>query len=62
MFGLGFQELLIILAITLLLFGAKRVPELARSVGQAVRELRHGFREEAARPETVRTRKSKSIR
>ncbi len=36
MFGLGYQELLIILVIVLILFGANRLPELARSLGIAV--------------------------
>jgi len=33
MFGLGYQELLIILVIVLILFGANRLPEIARSLG-----------------------------
>lgn len=43
MFGLGLQELLIILVIVMLLFGAKKLPQLARSIGESVRELRGGF-------------------
>jgi len=43
MFGLGFQELVIILVIILLLFGGKKLPELSRSMGEAIRELRKGF-------------------
>lgn len=42
MFGLGFWELLVILVIILLLFGAKRLPELARALGRAVREFKRG--------------------
>jgi sec-independent protein translocase protein TatA len=38
MFGTGTQELLLILFIILLLFGGKQLPELARSMGGAVRE------------------------
>jgi sec-independent protein translocase protein TatA len=36
-------DLLIILAVVLLLFGAKKLPELSRSVGQSMRELRKGM-------------------
>jgi sec-independent protein translocase protein TatA len=45
MFNLGWQELLIILLIVLLLFGGKRLPELTRSIGQSIKELRKGFTE-----------------
>lgn len=40
MFGIGVQELLLILFIVLILFGAKKVPELAKGLGTAVREFR----------------------
>jgi TatA/E family protein of Tat protein translocase len=41
MFGnIGFPELLIILAIALLVFGPKKLPEVGRSIGKAVREFR----------------------
>ena len=40
MFGIGFQELLLILFIVLILFGAKKVPELAKGLGNALREFR----------------------
>ena len=46
MFGrLSGWELIIILVILLLLFGARKLPDLARSVGESARELRAGFRE-----------------
>ena len=38
-------ELIIILIIILLLFGAKRIPELAKGLGTGVREFRRGTRE-----------------
>lgn len=48
MFGsLGPTELIIALVIILLLFGAKKVPELARGLGSGVREFRAGTREDA---------------
>lgn len=41
--GLGTPELIIILVILLLLFGAKKLPELARSLGSSAGELRKGM-------------------
>ena len=40
--SMGGMELLIVLAIILLFFGAKRVPELGRSLGNGIREFRKG--------------------
>jgi sec-independent protein translocase protein TatA len=40
---LGTPDLLIILAIVLLLFGAKKLPELSKSLGSSARELRKGL-------------------
>jgi sec-independent protein translocase protein TatA len=40
--GLGYQELLIILAIIFLLFGASRLPQLAKALGQSKRAFREG--------------------
>lgn len=39
------EELLIVLLIVLLLFGARRIPEIARSIGQSAKEVRKGFNE-----------------
>jgi sec-independent protein translocase protein TatA len=39
----GAPELIIILAIILLLFGGKKLPELSRSLGDSMRELRKGI-------------------
>ena len=41
----GMPELIIALIVILLLFGAKRIPELARGLGSGVREFRAGTRE-----------------
>ena len=41
MFGnLGFPELMIIMVVILLLFGAKRIPEIAGSMGKGIREFK----------------------
>ncbi len=47
--GIGTSELLVIFLVVLLLFGAKRIPEIARSLGRASREFknaRDGLRDE----------------
>ena len=44
---MGGMELLIILIIILLFFGTKRVPELGRSLGKGMRELRKGASEDS---------------
>jgi len=43
------EGLLILLAIILILFGAKKLPELARGVGESVRELKKGLSGDDAR-------------
>ncbi len=40
----GGMELIILLTVVLLFFGAKRIPELARSLGKGTREFREGMR------------------
>jgi sec-independent protein translocase protein TatA len=57
MFGLGYQELLIILVIVLILFGANRLPELARSLGSSVKEFKKGVNEVKAEDTAAATKK-----
>ncbi|NPA14950.1 MAG: twin-arginine translocase TatA/TatE family subunit [Deferribacteres bacterium] len=42
---MGFSELLLIFLIIMLLFGAKKLPEFAKGMGQALREFRKAARE-----------------
>lgn len=44
-FGLGGSELLVIMAIVLILFGARKIPEFAKGLGQGIREFRKASRE-----------------
>ena len=45
MFGLGSQELLVILVIVLIMFGANRLPQIARSLGSSLKEFKKGINE-----------------
>lgn len=45
MFGVGTQELLVILLVALLLFGGKRIPEIARSLGKSMGDFRRAIHE-----------------
>jgi Tat protein translocase TatB subunit len=40
MFGIGFQELLVILVVALIVLGPERLPEVAKSLGKFYRELK----------------------
>ena len=53
--GLGTPELIIILVILLLLFGAKKLPELARSLGSSAGELKKGMEEATGKNKTKST-------
>ena len=43
--GIGAQEILLILLIVILLFGARKIPEIARGLGRSVSEFKKGIRE-----------------
>ena len=45
MAGLGTPELIIILAVIILLFGARKLPELAGSIGKSIKEFRKASEE-----------------
>lgn len=48
MFGLGIgtTEILIVVAILLLLFGGKKLPELFKGIGDSIKEIRKSFRDD----------------
>jgi sec-independent protein translocase protein TatA len=46
MFGIDARELIILVGILVLLFGAKKIPELARSIGESIKYIRNGFSDE----------------
>jgi len=45
MFGLGTTEIIVICGVIFLLFGAKRIPEMMKGIGQGIKELRSGVNE-----------------
>ncbi|MFO0719041.1 MAG: twin-arginine translocase TatA/TatE family subunit [Candidatus Paceibacterota bacterium] len=45
MFGLGTRELIILAIIFILLFGAKKIPELSKSIVEAIRHMRGAFKD-----------------
>ena len=49
MFGIGTQEILVILVIVLVVFGAKRLPEIGGGLGRAIRN----FRQAASEPDEI---------
>jgi sec-independent protein translocase protein TatA len=61
MFGIGSQELLIIFLIVFLIFGAKRLPELGNSLGQAIRGFKKGMDGEVKKIEPQETRNQEGI-
>lgn len=57
MFGLGATELIIILVIVIILFGASRLPEIGKGIGEAIRNFKKSTSEN---PEIDVTPKNKS--
>ncbi len=62
---IGTSELLVILCVVLILFGGKKLPELARSIGLGIREFKkacHGLDEEdVVHKNTAKTKEDKTV-
>ncbi len=58
---LGAPQLLIILAIVVLLFGSKKLPELSRSLGESARELRKGLNDTDEKKDVKKDNDSKVV-
>jgi len=43
--GLGFPELMVVLVIVIVLFGANRLPQIGKGIGEGIRNFKHGFKE-----------------
>ena len=56
--SLGPGELILILAVVLLLFGAKRLPEMARSLGRSSKEFKKGLKEGGVADEEEEAKKT----
>jgi sec-independent protein translocase protein TatA len=59
MFGLGTQELLVILVIVLVMFGGSKLPEIARSLGKSMNEFKKGINEGASETEKEKEKDEK---
>ncbi len=46
MFGLGVGEIVLILVILVVLFGASRIPELGKGIGEGIRNFKKGMKGE----------------
>ena len=46
MFGLGVQELLIILVLVLIIFGAGKLPQVGNALGKGIKNFKHGLKGE----------------
>ncbi|NTV53731.1 MAG: twin-arginine translocase TatA/TatE family subunit [Candidatus Firestonebacteria bacterium] len=48
MFGLGFQEILLLGLVALILFGAKKLPDVGKALGESIREFKKAMQGDSA--------------
>jgi len=51
--GLGVQELLVIFLILVLLFGASKLPQIGRGIGEGIRNFKSGLKTDDAKPDKI---------
>ena len=44
--SIGFPELLVILGVAVLLFGGKKIPEVAKGLGEGIRNFKHALKDD----------------
>uniref|UniRef100_A0A7C4VSJ6 Sec-independent protein translocase protein TatA n=1 Tax=Desulfatirhabdium butyrativorans TaxID=340467 RepID=A0A7C4VSJ6_9BACT len=58
MFGLGMSELMVILVIVLIIFGAGKLPEIGGGLGKAIRNFKEATSEEKKEPDKIEEKKN----
>lgn len=58
-FGIGMQELLVILLICVLIFGAAKLPELGKAIGKTIKEFKKSMKEAGSESEEDKEEKKK---
>jgi sec-independent protein translocase protein TatA len=57
--GLGTQEILLIAVVALVLFGGKKIPELAKGLGEGIRNFKQSVKEEDKKAEEKKVEETK---